>query len=133
MKAIKDFVVYVDKDSNLVSHSRSESLDGKKKISVKKGETVPEEIVQPLLTNLPDYLEIEIKQGRLVIPEKYKRKKNIRIKKLGYTREQLNNIYNEKKMKGLREIGSKFDPPIVDRSAQRLIAEILKAEVQLRK
>ncbi len=137
MKASGDFVIVIDKDRHPVPYKDGDSKRGLKFIPVKKGEDIPKEFLKRIAqynlhlvdgvifkdkapTNLP--LELG-----LTPPEFLKKPKKAKAK-IEYTKESLNQIYENKGFSALRKIGNTFG--VKDRSSKRLIKEILKAQKQ---
>lgn len=72
MKAAQDFEVLLNKDGsrNYSPYSDPEKIPGGTSIKkFKKGEDVPVKIVPDLLIYNPDYLDVEYKEGQIVLPK----------------------------------------------------------------
>ncbi|MHA1827946.1 MAG: hypothetical protein ACTSX6_04780 [Candidatus Heimdallarchaeaceae archaeon] len=135
MKAKQDFVIHVTKDTgDPISYKEGEPMTNIKKIVVKKGDEVPEDILQNIYLFNRDFLEIQYKDGVPVLPKELQDKKSPPlIPKRKYSMESLHKVYEKKGLQGLKEIGAKFDPPITDRSHKRLISEILTAQEKIQR
>ncbi len=150
MKARQDFELYIDKvTNNITSYKAGDSKKNVRELKFKIGDEIPNDHIKDLLLFLPDYVEVEYKNGNyrslpnMILPEKVKTiigpkiekpkrpKVESRIKKR-YTMEELTQILNKKGLNGLKEVAKQFQDekgnPLTDRSSRRLIAEILKAQ-----
>ena len=130
IKARKDFVLYLDKSGNPRPHKEGEPLGESRKVSIKKGEEVPSELINLLFYNLPDYLDLEYKNNNIVVSKELeaelKKTSKVSKPKEKYTKESLLEVLEKKGFKALKLIGKKFN--VTDRSSKRLIKEILKAQ-----
>lgn len=138
MKAKQQFVVYLDKEGNPTSYYSGEPKEVTKK-EFKVNDEVPDALVADLLKSNPDYLQVEYKAGQFDLTEEELVKFNMKSGKIErppiveprYSQENLTKIFNEKGLKGLKEIGDKFG--VTDRSSKNLIMEILKAQEKHRR
>ena len=137
VKARQDFELYLDKSGNPRSYKEGEPLGETIKVSVKKGEDVPSEVLNLVFNNIPDYLDLKYKNNDIVISKelklelekKHKIPKKLKLepkKQEKYTKESVLEILDKKGFKALKLIGKKFN--VTDRSSKRLIQEILDAQ-----
>ena len=145
MKARQDFELYIDKSTNnITSYCSGDSKSHLKELKFKIGDDIPNDYIKDLLMHLPDYVEIEYKDGNMILPETGKKivgpkiekperpKAKPRIPRREYSMESLTIVFNSKGLAGLKEIAKNFKDEkgntLTDRSSRRLIAEILKAQ-----
>ncbi len=130
IKARQDFVMYLDKSGNPLPYKEGDPLGEARKVSVKKGNEVPSEILNIVFYNIPDYLDLEYKNNNIIVSKELKlkleKKPKVSKKQEKYTEESLLEILDKKGFKALKLIGKKFN--VTDRSSKRLIREILKAQ-----
>ena len=124
MKAAQDFVIYEGKEGHLVPYYSGDSLDGIKKISIKKGEEIPSKHLKDLVNHIPDYVELEYVNNDIVIPKELRKKpkkaKDEKKEKKGYTKEELDNMRFSKLKSMAKEMGH------TGRSKSGLIKHILE-------
>ena len=130
VKARQNFVMYLDKSGNPLPYKEGDPLGEARKVSVKKGNEVPSEILNIVFYNIPDYLDLEYKNNNIIVSKELKlkleKKPKVSKKQEKYTEESLLEILDKKGFKALKLIGKKFN--VTDRSSKRLIREILKAQ-----
>ncbi len=135
MKAKQGFEYYLDKKLDIpVSHKDGEPKGHLVEIKVKRGDEIPKSIEKDILMFNKEFIELEYKDGKPVLPDHLKEvKAPPLIKKRKYTETKLHKVYEKFGLKGLKEIGATFKPSITDRSKQRLIFEILTAQERVRR
>lgn len=134
MKAKQDFVYFVNEKNIPTPFKSGEDNKGIREIKIRKGEEIPKEIESDILMFNKELIDLEYKEGKPVVPEELKNIKSPPLlEKRKYDREGLIKTYNEKGMKGLKEIGESFNPPITDKSKDKLITEILTAQERIRR
>ncbi len=127
MKARQDFIIYVNAVGSPVSYKSGESLKGKKKIVVKKGDVVPKELHSHFLQFTSDLIDLST-----VTEEERKKalhpiiivKPHKKIEKK-FTRQEINYMNKEKQIALLKKLGWKGSIP---RREKSIIALILKLQ-----
>ena len=138
MKAKQNFVVYLDNQGNMTSYYSGEQKEVTK-LSFKIEEEVPDNLAADLLKTNPDFLQVEYEGGQFKLTDEELVKFNLKSGKIErpaiveprYSQENLTKIFNEKGMKGLKEIGNNFG--VTDSSSKNLIMEILRAQEEYRR
>ena len=77
MKANQDFELVLDKKSGKRIPYRDGEAVEVTKLNIKKGEEVPAEFVHDLAMSNPEYLELEFKEGKYVMPKEEKAESNL--------------------------------------------------------
>jgi len=133
MKAAQDFEICIDKEGNRVSNYSSEIPKDAKIHKFKVGEEVPNKFLPDLIIFNPDYLKIEYKDGKMILPKEVevnkesKERKRKYLQPPKYTQESLQEKRNKLGWKKFREWAKeKFNT--TDRSSSQLIVEILKIQ-----
>lgn len=129
MKARQDFEIFVQ-DGNVVPHYCSGDLGKKKRLFVKKGETVPKEQLSHLMAYNPDYLDFSTAtKDEIVVKKTVKAKAKPLIENRKYSESSLRSFVNGKGTKSddmLREILDKeFNVTTKIRTVGKLINWIL--------
>lgn len=138
MKAKQHFVVYLDSDGNMTSYYSGEAKKVTKK-EFKVNDEVDDVLTADLLKRNPDFLQVEYEAGQFKLTEEELVKYNMKSGKIErpplveprYSQENLTRIFNEKGMKGLKEIGAEFG--VTDSSSKNLIMEILREQEKHRR
>ena len=129
MKSSQKFTMYIDSNGVPGSHKSGEPLKGLKEVKVLKGQEIPKEIEAHVFMFNKEFIKLGEKP-----PEEIKDKKAPPIiPKRKYTEDSLYKVYDKDGMSGLKEIGKTFDPPVTDRSKNKLITEILAAQERIRR
>ena len=91
MKAIQDFEVFVNKNNDRVPHYSGSSIEGKKKLAIKKGEDIPKEVASDILQFNRDFVDLKT----VTDEERTKVKKPApKIVPRGYSQESLTKLIN---------------------------------------
>ena len=131
MKALDNLVIVIDKDGHRVPYKHGDSKVGLKFIEVKKGTEIPKAYLKEIAERNIELLAGIVYKDKVPqnLPEGVgipAKSKKLKIKKRKYTQESLTKIKNEEGFSALKVIGAKFG--VTDRSSNRLIKEILKAQ-----
>lgn len=142
MKAAQNFEVIVDAKGNRVyqAYMDYETIPkGHKRLEFKVGDTIPKNLLVDLLMFNKEYLDVEIKNGKMVLPSDIKidiegvLKEENKAARLPpkYSRENLTQKCNKMGFNKFRDwTKKKFD--LTDRSEAKLITEILKMQDTMR-
>lgn len=130
MKAIQDFILYIDDNGQRTSYKEGESKKVKKLI-IRKGVEIPKDYIKEIVEKNLEYVDVQYinKVPQLpkdLAPPPKPVVKDFKIKKREHSMESLTKLYDEKGFSALRDIGDKFN--VKGRSKHGLITDILNAQ-----
>ncbi len=133
MKASEDLIIIRNKDGTIVPYKSGDSTKDLTFKTIKKNTEIPKEFLKRFIErNIEKIGDVEYKDMFPVnLPKGFEKtpepsSKVMKIKKREYSQDSLNTIYDEKGFSALKKIGKTFG--VTDRSAKRLIIEILRAQ-----
>jgi len=134
MIAAEDLVIITNKDGVTVPYKEGDSRTDLEFMTIKRGKEIPKQFLKRFVERnmekigdviYKDMFPMNLPKDLYTVP---KTSKEMKIKKRKYTQDSLNIVFDKDGFSALKKIGQEFDPPVTDRSKNRLIMEILRAQ-----